>query len=154
MTSVDTCHAISPFTVAAPRIVLLFLEMNNIQFILNIIQSQCYLHFVEAVDAEKRTARSERDHPLLQMKEEDLDFVLQFVLASGSLKEMARLHGVSYPTIRATLDRVIASLQDRVSGRPPDPLTELLASLVERGEIKVVSRAVGNRAQHQDSSVT
>jgi len=62
--------------------------------------------------------------------------VLQFVMASGSLKEMARLHGVSYPTIRATLDRVIASLQDRVNRRPPDPLTELLASLIERGEIK------------------
>ena len=82
------------------------------------------------------------------MKEEDLDFVLQFVLASGSLKEMARLHGVSYPTIRATLDRVIASLQDRVSGRPPDPLTELLASLVERGEIKVAT-ATSIRTLHR-----
>jgi hypothetical protein len=76
------------------------------------------------------------DHPLAQMSPEDLDFVVQFVLASGSLKEMARLHGVSYPTIRATLDRVIGKLQDRIQGQAPDPLTDYLADLVERGEIK------------------
>jgi len=75
-------------------------------------------------------------HPLNQMSPEDLDFVVQFVLASGSLKEMARLHGVSYPTIRATLDRVIGKLQDRIQGLAPDPLTDFLADLVERGEIK------------------
>ena len=52
-----------------------------------------------------------KQHPLLLLAEEDLDFVVQFVLASGSLKEMAMLHQVSYPTIRATLDRVIANLR-------------------------------------------
>ncbi len=70
------------------------------------------------------------------MVPEDLDFVVQFVLASGSLKEMARLHGVSYPTIRTTLDRVIGRLQERMQGVAPDPLTDFLAELVERGEIK------------------
>jgi len=78
-------------------------------------------------------------HPLVLMPEEDLDFIVQFVLASGSLKEMARLHGVSYPTIRLTLDRVIQNLHQRLSGVPPDPMTHLLAGLVERGEIKVTT---------------
>lgn len=81
----------------------------------------------------------ETRHPLLTLSEEDLDFVSQFVLASGSLKEMARLHGVSYPTIRASLDRVIAALQERVEGREPDPLTDLLGELLERGEIKAAT---------------
>jgi len=81
--------------------------------------------------------RRPREHPLSLLPEEDLDFVLQFVLASGSLKEMARLHGVSYPTIRNTLDRVIASLHHHVNGAAPDPMTNLLADLVERGEIKL-----------------
>ena len=85
---------------------------------------------------EGRRNTSTADHPMLLMPVEDLDLVVQFVLASGSLKEMARLHGVSYPTIRATLDRIIATLQDKIAGRPPDPLTELLAGLVERGEIQ------------------
>jgi len=81
-----------------------------------------------------------RSHPLANLPEEDLDFVAQFVLASGSLKEMALLHHVSYPTIRNTLDRVIANLRDSMSGAPPDQMTGLLADLVERGEIKVVER--------------
>jgi hypothetical protein len=82
------------------------------------------------------------------LPEEDLDFVTQFVLASGSLKEMAVLHQVSYPTIRAGLDRVIANLRQSMSGSPPDRMTELLAELVERGEIKV-STAKNIRAVHR-----
>lgn len=75
-------------------------------------------------------------HPLLQLDEDDLDFILHFVLASGSLKEMAQLYGVSYPTIRASLDRVIAELRQRLSTGGRDEMTELLAGLVERGELK------------------
>jgi hypothetical protein len=91
---------------------------------------------------------SARRHPLLRLEEEDLDFVVQFVLASGSLKEMAQLHGVSYPTIRASLDRVIANLRACLSGAPPDAVTGLLADLLERGEIKpAAARSI--RAAHR-----
>ena len=76
------------------------------------------------------------NHPLTRLEEDDLDFIVQFVLASGSLKDMAQLYGVSYPTIRGTLDRVIANLRQKLSTGGPDELTELLASLVERGELK------------------
>jgi hypothetical protein len=86
-----------------------------------------------------RLAPPVKNHPLLQAPEGDLDFILQFVLASGSLKEMARIHGVSYPTIRATLDRVIASLQTHLDGQTPDPMIDFLADLVERGEIKMTA---------------
>jgi hypothetical protein len=92
--------------------------------------------------------RQPRAHPLSFLAEEDLDFVLQFVLSSGSLKEMARLHRVSYPTIRARLDRVIENLRQCLTGRPPDPMTNLLADLVERGEIKVAI-AKNIRAMHR-----
>jgi hypothetical protein len=95
-------------------------------------------------------ALEQRQHPLSLLAEEDLDFVLQFVLASGSLKEMASLHGVSYPTIRASLDRVIAALRERLSGVEPDPMTELLANLVERGEIKATT-ARSIRAIYRDA---
>ena len=37
-------------------------------------------------------------------------FVVEFVQASGSLKEMARRLGVSYPTVRNRLDDLIARL--------------------------------------------
>ena len=49
-----------------------------------------------------RESRS-KEHPVSLLPEEDLDFVAQFVLASGSLKEMAMLHHVSYPTIVSSL---------------------------------------------------
>ena len=77
-----------------------------------------------------------RDHPLTRLEEDDLDFIVQFVLSSGSLKDMAQLYGVSYPTIRGTLNRVIDNLRQKLNAGGPDEMTELLATLVERGELK------------------
>jgi hypothetical protein len=74
-------------------------------------------------------------HPLLQLSDEDLDLVARFVVQSGSLKDLATEYGVSYPTIRARLDRVIDRLKKILAGRKPDPLSELLADMVERGEL-------------------
>ena len=45
------------------------------------------------------------------LEEEDLTFIKKFVLASGSLKEVAALYGVSYPTVRLRLDRLIQKIQ-------------------------------------------
>ena len=42
---------------------------------------------------------------------EDLGFIRKFVLSSGSLKEMARLYGVTYPTVRLRLDRLIQKIR-------------------------------------------
>jgi len=83
-----------------------------------------------------REAAKARTHPLHHLSLNDLDFIVQFVLASGSLKQMAELYGVSYPTMRTTLDRLIERLRQSTKGEPPDAVTELLAQLVERGEIE------------------
>lgn len=48
---------------------------------------------------------------LAALSAEDQAFVCDFVKASGSLKEMAALLKVSYPTVRNRLDDVIAKLQ-------------------------------------------
>jgi hypothetical protein len=45
------------------------------------------------------------------LSDEDLAFVKRFILASGSLKEMARAYGISYPTVRLRLDRLIAKVK-------------------------------------------
>ncbi len=45
------------------------------------------------------------------LNEEDQSFVRRFVLASGSLKELARVYGVSYPTVRLRLDRLIQKIE-------------------------------------------
>jgi hypothetical protein len=45
------------------------------------------------------------------LDEEDLAFLKRFILASGSLKAVAEAYGISYPTVRARLDRLIAKVQ-------------------------------------------
>jgi hypothetical protein len=77
--------------------------------------------------------------PLEQLDDADREFVVRFVLASGSLKDVANSYGVSYPTIRARLDRLIARLRDLRRGQPVNPLAELLAKLVEKGEMSAAS---------------
>lgn len=46
-----------------------------------------------------------------ELEEEDLAFIRRFLLASGSLKEVARQYGVTYPTVRLRLDRLIQKIQ-------------------------------------------
>ena len=95
--------------------------------------------FIVTFDLSKPLA----DHPLARLPREDLDLIVELVLRSGSLKELASAYGVSYPTIRQRLDRVIERLREAVAGRAPDPLSELLAGLVERGELSVsAARAI------------
>ena len=45
------------------------------------------------------------------LSDEDLSFIKRLVLASGSLKELAAGYGISYPTVRLRLDRLIAKIQ-------------------------------------------
>ena len=45
------------------------------------------------------------------LSEEDLAFLKRFLLASGSLKELAKAYGISYPTVRLRLDRLIAKVK-------------------------------------------
>ena len=46
-----------------------------------------------------------------ELEDEDLAFVKKFILASGSLKEVASVYGVSYPTVRLRLDRLIEKIR-------------------------------------------
>ena len=77
--------------------------------------------------------------PLLNLPPEDLALVQELVLQSGSLKGLAEVYSVSYPTIRARLDKVIERLRGLIAGRKPDPLREYLAELIDRGGISVES---------------
>lgn len=42
-------------------------------------------------------------------------FIEMFVLAGGSLKEIAEQTGVSYPTVRSRLDKVIEALRNEIA---------------------------------------
>lgn len=66
---------------------------------------------------------------ILGLEEEELAFIKKFVLASGSLKEIAALYGVTYPTVRLRLDKLIQKikLQEQLAEEPFVALVKQLA---------------------------
>ena len=50
---------------------------------------------------------------LFTLDKEEQEFVVNFVKSSGSLKEMAELMGLSYPTVRKYLDNLIEKLDTK-----------------------------------------
>jgi len=49
---------------------------------------------------------------LARLSEEDQLFVQHLVTCSGSLKDLAAVYGVSYPTVRNRLDALIARIRE------------------------------------------
>ncbi len=70
---------------------------------------------------------------LARMEMEDQVFITAFVRSHGSIKEMERVFGVSYPTIKARLTRIAESLEF-VEHNPTPSKSEILERL-GRGEI-------------------
>jgi hypothetical protein len=48
---------------------------------------------------------------MINLEDEDVAFIKNFILASGSLKEIAKEYGVTYPTVRLRLDRLIQKIE-------------------------------------------
>jgi hypothetical protein len=72
---------------------------------------------------------------LRALDDEDLHFVRRFLLSSGSLKALAQEYGVSYPTVRARLDRLIAKVRAAEDPRVRDPFERKLRVLVADARI-------------------
>lgn len=70
---------------------------------------------------------------LARLSVEDQIFVIAFVRSHGSLKEMEAVFGVSYPTIKARLNRIGSSLKF-IDTDPLPSRAEILDKL-KRGEI-------------------
>jgi hypothetical protein len=78
---------------------------------------------------------------LAQLAAEDQVFVTAFVRCHGSIKEMERTFGVSYPTIKSRINRIAQSLEFvdtevAESGPEPSATADPLHRL-RRGEISV-----------------
>ena len=63
------------------------------------------------------------------LEEEDVAFIKRFILASGSLKEVAGQYGVTYPTVRLRLDRLIQKIK-LVEDTAADPYIAAIKRLV------------------------
>jgi len=73
--------------------------------------------------------------PLLRLSREDLDFVLDFVRTSGSLKEMGKLRGQSYPTVRNRLNEIIERLSE--AAIDPEKERRRILDAIASGEMTV-----------------
>ena len=77
---------------------------------------------------------------LAHLGEEDFHFLRRFLLCSGSLKDLAAEYGVSYPTVRARLDRFIAKVRAAEDPRGADPLEQKFASSSPTGRCLLLWR--------------
>lgn len=69
------------------------------------------------------------------LSDEDLAFVKRFVLASGSLKKLAAGYGISYPTVRLRLDRLIQKVEIMESHEITSPFERRLRALYAEGKM-------------------
>lgn len=68
------------------------------------------------------------------LEEEDVVFLKKFVLASGSLKEIASQYGVTYPTVRLRLDRLIQKIKME-ENQQEDPYILLIKRMAVNGKM-------------------
>jgi len=75
---------------------------------------------------------------LARLTMEDQIFVAAFLKSHGSIKEMEQVFGVSYPTVKARLNRIAGQLEfvdtNPAPLNPPGAHNEILSRL-ERGEL-------------------
>ncbi len=71
--------------------------------------------------------------PLARLSAEDQIFVMAFVLCHGSIKEIERIFGVSYPTVKNRLNRLANKLEFVETLDFPDE--EDVLSQLESGDI-------------------
>ena len=71
---------------------------------------------------------------MVNLEDEDVSFIKRFLLASGSLKEMASQYGVTYPTVRLRLDRLIQKIQINDNSET-DPYVSLIKRLAVSDKI-------------------
>lgn len=75
--------------------------------------------------------------PLAQLSSDDQVFIMAFVGAHGSIKDMERLFGISYPTVKSRLEKL--ALQLKMVDFEPPPIGDItkdeILTLLEKGEI-------------------
>jgi hypothetical protein len=71
--------------------------------------------------------------PLARISAEDQVFVMAFIRGDGSIKELERVFGISYPTVKSRLARIAGHFEfaENISTAPRDQIIDQLS----RGEI-------------------
>lgn len=70
-----------------------------------------------------------------ELSEEDWQFIKRLLLASGSLKDVARQYEITYPTVRIRLNRLIEKVQVLDSQQPKTKFHQKIQLLVVEGKL-------------------
>ncbi|MDO7786772.1 DUF2089 domain-containing protein [Desulforamulus aquiferis] len=73
-----------------------------------------------------------------RLPQEQLEFIEVFLKCRGSIKDVEKELGISYPTVRNRLDSVLQSLgfgTDRTENIPESPVRQNILDALEKGEI-------------------
>lgn len=93
--------------------------------LLNIEYKLSLVIFMEALET----------HWIERLEHEDLTFIKRFILLSGSLKDLADAYGVSYPTLRLRLDRLIQKIKILDSEKIEDGYERVLRAQFADGKL-------------------
>lgn len=113
--------------------------MSHWQEIASIIKKQKVK--IEKIYLTESQLRIEGDFelpPLAQLSYDDQIFVAAFVKTHGSIKEMEKLFGVSYPTIKSRLNQLsekLGQLGINIETGPKEVDQKEILELLDRGEI-------------------
>ncbi len=64
-----------------------------------------------------------QNSPALSLPEDQMAFLKVFVLSRGNLKEIERILGISYPTVRNKLDQLVEAFQGNSAEEQSRPLS-------------------------------
>lgn len=94
------------------------MKFNKVKATINIVKDL----MEKNVNKIKGKTMDEKNLPqwILALDQEDLNFIKNFIITSGSLKEISKLYEVSYPTVRLRLDKLIQkiNLNDKQEQQP------------------------------------
>ena len=71
------------------------------------------------------------------LSDEDWQFIKRLLLASGSLKDVANQYGISYPTVRIRLNRLIDKVKILDSKKPKTKFHQTVQYLVVEGKLEL-----------------
>ena len=88
---------------------------------------------------------------LAQLTAEDQTFVTAFVKCHGSIKQMEKYFGISYPTVKNRLNRIGAQLPFVEMEQEPAPGAGDILGRLERGEITAAEALVQLKSPHEEN---
>ena len=105
-------------------LILLNIQFNNIKIFI------FYLKFKYVILQKEVINMDTVPMWMKNLDDEDMIFIKRFLLASGSLKEVAKLYGVTYPTVRVRLNKLIDKIKLSEDKEDNDEFVELIKRYV------------------------